>query len=70
MSFRQPMFQNVETWRPAARARYRDALLGPGPALTPSAVVQHHLEFDGLEMEHLQWQLPEKYAHLFRPLPL
>ena len=58
MSFRQPMFQNVETWRPAARARYRDALLGPGPALTPSAVVQHHLEFDGLEMEHLQWQLP------------
>ena len=58
MSFRQPMFQNVETWRPAARARFRDALLGPGPALTPSAVVQHHLEFDGLEMEHLQWQLP------------
>ena len=58
MSFRQPMFQNVETWRPAARARFRDALLGPGPALTPSAVVQHHLEFDGLEIEHLQWQLP------------
>ena len=58
MSFRQPMFQNVETWRPAARARFRDALLGPGPALTPSAVVQHHLEFDGLEMDHLQWQLP------------
>ncbi|MFN0100507.1 MAG: alpha/beta hydrolase family protein [Bryobacteraceae bacterium] len=58
MSFRQPMFQNVDAWRPAARARFRDALLGPGPALAPSAVVQHHLEFDGLEVEHLQWQLP------------
>lgn len=58
MSFRQPMFQNVDAWRPAARARFRDLLLGPGPALTPSAVVQHQLQFDGLDIEHLQWQLP------------
>jgi len=58
LSFRQPMFQDVETWRPAARARFRDLLLGPGPAQTPAAVVQHWLEFDGLEIEHLQWQLP------------
>ena len=58
MSFRQPMFQNVEAWRPAARARFRDLLLGPGPALTPSAVVQHQMQFDGLDIEHLQWQLP------------
>ena len=58
MSFRQPMFHNVESWRPAARARFRDTLLGPGPALTPSAAVQHQLQFDGLDIEHLQWQLP------------
>src|SRR6187399_2483716 len=58
LSFRQPMFQDVLTWRPAARARFRDLLLGPGPAQTPAAVVQHRLEFDGLEIEHLQWQLP------------
>jgi len=58
MSFRQLMFQNVESWRPAARARFRDTLLGPGPALTPSAAVQHQLQFDGLDIEHLQWQLP------------
>ena len=58
VSFRQPMFQNVEAWRPAARARFRDLLLGPGPALTPSAVVQHQMQFDGLDIEHLQWQLP------------
>jgi len=58
LSFRQPMFQNVEAWRPAARARFRELLMGPGAAQTPSAVVQHRLEFDGLEIEHLQWQLP------------
>jgi len=58
LSFRQPMFRNVDAWRAVARARYREALLGPGGAATPVPVVQHKLEFDGLSIEHLQWQLP------------
>jgi dienelactone hydrolase len=58
LSFRQPMFTNVDAWRPVARARFRELLLGPGGAATPVATVQHHLEFDGLSIEHLQWQLP------------
>lgn len=58
LSFRQPMFGNVEAWRAVARARYREALMGPGGAATPVAVMQHQLEFDGLWIEHLQWQLP------------
>ena len=58
LSFRQPMFGNVEAWRPVARARFRELLLGPGPAATPVAVLQHQFEFDGLSVEHLQWQLP------------
>jgi dienelactone hydrolase len=58
MSFRQPMFRNVDAWRPAARARFRDLLLGPTAAATPAAVVQHQLEFDGLAIEHVHWQLP------------
>jgi len=58
LSFRQPMFGNVDAWRPVARARFRELLLGPGGAATPVATVQHHLEFDGLSIEHLQWQLP------------
>jgi dienelactone hydrolase len=58
LSFRQPMFTNVDAWRPVARARYRESLLGPGPAATPVAMVQHKLEFDGLAIEHVQWQLP------------
>ncbi len=58
LSFRQPMFAGVDAWRAVARARYREALLGPGGAATPVPVVQHKLEFDGLSIEHLQWQLP------------
>ena len=58
LSFRQPMFGNVDAWRPVARARFRELLLGPGGAATPVATVQHQLEFDGLSIEHLQWQLP------------
>lgn len=58
LSFRQPMFGNVDAWRAVARARFRETLLGPGGAATPVPVVQHRLEFDGLSIEHLQWQLP------------
>jgi len=58
LSFRQPMFGNVDAWRAVARARFRESLLGPGGAATPVAVLQHQLEFDGLSIEHLQWQLP------------
>ena len=58
LSFRQPMFGNADAWRAVARARFRESLLGPGGAATPVAVLQHQLEFDGLSIEHLQWQLP------------
>ena len=58
LSFRQPMFNNVDAWRAVARARFREALLTPGGAATPVPVVQHQLDFDGLTIEHLQWQLP------------
>jgi dienelactone hydrolase len=58
LSFRQPMFSDVNGWRPVARARFREALLGPGGASTPVATLQHQLEFDGLSMEHIEWQLP------------
>ena len=58
LSFRQPMFDNVDAWRAVARARYRELLMGPGGAATPIPIVQHHLEFDGLSIEHMHWQLP------------
>ena len=53
LSFRQPGFSNVESWRSIARARFRECLAGPAPSLTPIPIVQHKLEFDGLAIEHL-----------------
>ena len=58
LSFRQPGFQDLNAWRPVARARYRELISSPAASPTPVAVVQHQFEFDGLSMEHLQWQLP------------
>src|SRR3982750_2712520 len=58
LSFRQPMFNNVDAWRAGARARFLELLNSPGGAAAPIATVQHQLEFDGLSIEHLQWQLP------------
>ena len=58
LSFRQPKFSNIEAWRAVARARYRESLMGPGGAALPVAAVNHQLEFDGLSIEHLHWQLP------------
>jgi dienelactone hydrolase len=58
LSFRQPMFDNVDAWRAVARARFLELLSSPGGAATPVVFVQHQLEFDGLSIEHLQWQLP------------
>ena len=58
LSFRQPGFRDLDAWRPVARARYRELISSPAASPTPLAVVQHQFEFDGLSMEHLQWQLP------------
>jgi dienelactone hydrolase len=58
LSFRRPEFRNLEAWRRQARQRYRDALLQPETGGVPKATVQHHIEFDGLAIEHLSWQLP------------
>lgn len=58
LSFRQPMFRDVEAWRPVARARYRELLASPASVQTPVATVDHRFEFDGLEIESIRWQLP------------
>ncbi len=52
------MFNNLDAWRAVARARFLEAIQSPGPAATPVAVLQHQWEFDGLSIDHLQWQLP------------
>jgi len=58
LSFRRRDYNNLDTWRRQARARYRDALLAPNTGRAPKATLQHQMEFDGLAIEHLTWQLP------------
>jgi dienelactone hydrolase len=58
LSFRQPMFSDPAAWRSMARAQFRERLMLPGGASTPVPSVLRQFEFDGLSIEHLQWQLP------------
>lgn len=58
LSFRQPMFTDSGAWRPIARSQFQKRLMQPGGASTPVPAVLRQFEFDGLSIEHLQWQLP------------
>jgi dienelactone hydrolase len=58
LSFRKREHNSLDAWRRQARARYRDALLAPNTGGAPNAGLQHQMEFDGLSIEHLSWQLP------------
>jgi dienelactone hydrolase len=48
----------LDAWRTQARQRLRDCLLQPPLGAAPKAQIQHQLDFDGLHVEHLSWQLP------------
>lgn len=58
LSFRRPEYNDLESWRKRARQRVSDCLMRPEVTETPRAVLQHQIEYDGLVIEHLQWQLP------------
>ncbi|OYW07409.1 MAG: hypothetical protein B7X34_11055 [Acidobacteriia bacterium 12-62-4] len=58
LSFRQPVFTDVNAWRPVARARFHETIVSPAPPASPRPIVEHQMEFDGLHIEHLKWQLP------------
>jgi dienelactone hydrolase len=59
-SFRNAKFTaaGMSPWRSGARERVKDCLLQPATGGVPKAQIQHQLEFDGLHIEHLSWQLP------------
>ncbi|RUL85830.1 alpha/beta hydrolase family protein [Tautonia sociabilis] len=60
LSFRNPRFapEGLDAWRREARQRTADLMLEPDAGGIPHAEVQHQFEYDGLEVEHLRWQLP------------
>jgi dienelactone hydrolase len=58
LSFRNDRFHDIDSWRREALARARACLLEPNTGGVPRAEVQHQLDYDGLHVEHLSWQLP------------
>src|SRR3954447_24322631 len=60
LSLRNPRFQpgDLDSWRTQARGRLKSCLLQPDCGSVPAVQVQHQLEYDGLHVEHLTWQLP------------
>ncbi len=58
LSFRSDQHNDLEAWRKAARDRLRECLLQPDAGGVPKAAVQHQFQYDGLDVEHLSWQLP------------
>jgi dienelactone hydrolase len=58
LSFRNPEWSDVETWRPTARQRLLDRLAQPELGDMPQVNVRRRLVSDGLHVEELAWQLP------------
>jgi dienelactone hydrolase len=58
LSFRRADNRDASAWKAMARAKYLELLRQPARSGTPVASLQHRFEYDGLEIEHLNWQLP------------
>jgi dienelactone hydrolase len=58
LSFRRPEFRDLGAWRTEARGRYRDALMRPESGGVPQVTLHHRFEYDGVEIEHMSWELP------------
>lgn len=58
LSYRNPEWTNLNTWRSTARKRLRERLAIPDLGGTPTVTVKKQYTFDGLHIEELSWQLP------------
>ena len=60
LSFRAPKYapEGLDAWRREALERVSACMLSPESGGIPEPQVQHRFAYDGLEVEHLSWQLP------------
>src|SRR5262245_23285764 len=58
MSFRTGQWQSLDQWRRAARARLWECMAPVDLGGQPEVRVDAKLQFDGLSIERLSWQLP------------
>ncbi len=57
-SFRRKSWNNIDTWRSAAKERLQARLAIPPAGNIPPPRVQKKYSYDGLDIEELSWQLP------------
>ena len=58
LSYRQPRFTDLESWRAEAKAKARELVAQPDSGGAPQAEVVGRLALDGVEVERLRWELP------------
>jgi len=58
LSLRKTRPADLNAWRAAGRGRLKELLLQPDAGGVPQAAMQHQFQYDGLDVEHLSWQLP------------
>ena len=78
MSFLYPGWDDLDSWKEAAREKVRSLMAFDVPADSPAATVTDSYSFEGLHIEELEWRLPYgpptrgyllKPAAASRPLP-
>lgn len=77
-SFRRKEWNNIETWRIAAKSRVLERIASPDLGKMPEVKVKNQFIHDGLQVEEISWQLPYglpteaivlKPANVNKPLP-
>lgn len=58
LSFRRDEYRRLAPWRNKARARVTQLLAAPETPPAPKVKVVRRYEYDGLEIEELEWRLP------------
>lgn len=70
-SFRNPQWNDIESWRTVASQRVKDRMSIPDIGGLPEVRVTKEFEYEGLLIQELQWQLPygrPTEATLLKPL--
>ncbi len=70
-SLRRDEWADLDAWRAAARARFRERVASPDTGNPWDVTVHSQYEFDGLHVEELSWQLaygPRTEAILLKPV--
>ena len=57
-SFRNPKWNDLETWKKAAKEKLLDRVSVPDIGQNPKVTLHKQYEYDGLHVEELSWQLP------------